>query len=66
MSDTYNIKRMFFDNQRQDKIIRTGLTLQEAQAWCRDPETSSSTAADPTAVDAGPWFDGYNNAGGAK
>jgi hypothetical protein len=43
--------------------IDTGLTLEEAQEHCKDPETSSSTATDPrlntlTAV-FGEWFDGY-------
>jgi len=43
--------------------IDTGLTLEEAQAHCKDPETSSKTATDPrlntlTAV-FGDWFDGY-------
>lgn len=40
---TYKIVRMFFNNDYRSKVMARGLTLQEAQDWCRDPETSSST-----------------------
>jgi hypothetical protein len=58
---TYKIVR-FFQN-RASLTIETGLTLEEAQAHCKDPETSSRTATTKvgtarTAV-FGPWFDGY-------
>ena len=40
-----------------------GLTLEEAQAHCNDPETSSSTctksAGRKRTKTYGPWFDGY-------
>jgi len=43
--------------------IDTGLTLGEAQAHCKDPETSSKTATAPQLVTLthlfGEWFDGY-------
>ena len=43
--------------------ILTGLTKNEAQTYCRDPETSSSTctSAAKKAITRrmGPWFDGY-------
>ena len=59
---TYKIIRMYRDHNRT-RIIDTGLTLEEAQAHCRDPETSSSTATSCKAAArtkrAGPWFDGY-------
>jgi hypothetical protein len=57
----YKIVRMFFRNGK--RTIKTGLTLEEAQAHCRDPETSSRTATSAKArrrtAARGPWFDGY-------
>lgn len=60
---TYRIVRMYFEDDQPTQVVRTGLTLAEAQAHCRDRETSSSTA---TSADAlahtrrmGQWFDGY-------
>jgi hypothetical protein len=45
---TYKIIR-FYQDDRPNKIIKRGLTLEEAQEHCNDPATS------------GPgWFDGYN------
>jgi hypothetical protein len=39
--------------------------LEEAQAWCRDPETSSTTATSAEALElterVGAWFDGYES-----
>ena len=59
---TYKIVRRFFRDV-QPKIIARGLSLEEAQAHCKNPETSSSTATSPKAikltVSKGPWFDGY-------
>jgi hypothetical protein len=58
----YKIVRMYRDG-KASRTIETGLTLQEAQAHCRDPETSSSTATGAIAKARtrrhGPWFDGY-------
>jgi hypothetical protein len=58
----YRIVRHYFRDYGK-RIIKRGLTLEEAQAHCRDSETSSSTC---TSVDArrrtekmGAWFDGY-------
>lgn len=36
-------------NHRPNRTIETGLTLEEAQAHCSDPETRKE----------GEWFDGY-------
>ena len=62
MPDTYKIQRLFRDGKPK-RTIRTGLTLEEAQAHCSDPETSSSTATSATARartrQYGPWFDSY-------
>jgi len=61
---TYSITRMFQDGTLSSQLIRTGLTLKQAQAHCSNPETSSSTATSPAARERterfGPWFDGYD------
>lgn len=51
MSATYRIVRMYRDDEHPDhlKVIDRGLTLEEAQAHCRDESTR----------EAGVWFDGY-------
>jgi hypothetical protein len=58
---TYAIFRAFFNGGRE--VIEDGLSLEAAQAHCRDPETSSTTATSDEAValtaERGPWFDGY-------
>lgn len=59
---TYKIVRRFFMGHKP-QIIATGLTLAQAQAHCRDRETSSSTCTEKAgfalAAARGPWFDGY-------
>ncbi len=58
----YTVKRFY--NLRSPITIKTGLTLEQAQAHCRDPETSSQTATNHHAVkrtrEMGSWFDGYD------
>ncbi len=62
--DRYKVVRMFFDyeNHRR-RTIKSGLTLEQAQAHCSNPETSSRTAKSAKARRYtrlhGPWFDGY-------
>jgi len=57
----YKIVRMYFNGGR--RVVKRDLTLEEAQAHCQDPETSSRTAASAAAKrrtrEKGPWFDGY-------
>ena len=64
MSDKYKIVRAYFRGGK--RTIETGLTLEDAQAHCRDPETSSKTATSSAARRRtrimGPWFDGYERA----
>lgn len=48
---TYRIVRMHFNGKH--RITRRGLTLEEAQAHCSDPKTSSHSTG------PGAWFDGY-------
>ena len=58
---TYKIIRHY--QRKSHRQIRSGLTLEQAQAHCQDPETSSSTCAKSNGrkrtKDNGPWFDGY-------
>jgi len=63
----YAIKRFYY-NGASSKIKEVE-TLQEAQEWCKDPQTSSKTIVTPkTRVRTkslerkhkkNPWFDGY-------
>jgi len=59
---TYRIVR-FFQNEHPRETVEVGVSLSEAQAHCRDPESSSRTAKEPAALarteEFGPWFDGY-------
>lgn len=60
---TYKIVRMFMDREKDNEVIKTGLTLDEAQEHCRCKETSSRTCTNPISQQItdtyGPWFDGY-------
>ena len=62
MSERYKIQRLYFKDHPRRTIAR-GLTLEEAQAHCSDPETSSSTctsaAGKARTRRLGPWFDSY-------
>lgn len=59
----YKIVRFYRDRTRRQRVIKRGLTLEEAQKHCSDPETSSSTAvgwhARKRTERLGAWFDGY-------
>lgn len=62
--ETYRIVRFFRDCEDLNRtVVRRGLTQEQAQAHCHDPETSSSTATSPEALartqQHGPWFDGW-------
>lgn len=50
----YKIIRHYFDGENVETL--RGLTLEQAQDHCKDPETSSSTAK---FGEPGKWFDGY-------
>lgn len=60
--ETYKVVRHFMN--RSNITLRRGLSLQEAQQHCKDPETSSSTCRLAVNVRRtkrlGPWFDGYD------
>lgn len=59
---TYKIVRHYQQDHESEVIVR-GLTLEQAQAHCNDPETSSRTASEPAGLERtermGAWFDGY-------
>ena len=48
-SGTYKIVRFFADD-RPSQVIKRGLTLEEAQKHCSDPNTRGEG-----------WFDGYTD-----
>lgn len=58
----YKIIRNFMNHP--SRVIETGLTLEEAQEHCRDPETSSRKCTGDEGIalteKMGPWFDGYD------
>jgi hypothetical protein len=60
---SYKIVRHFADPREEKVVITRGLTLEQAQEHCNDPETSSRTAKSQyhrnLTKSAGPWFDGY-------
>lgn len=60
---TYKIVRFFQNEPSRNVRGLTGLTLQQAQDHCKDPETSSETCTKAANKDRtkkhGPWFDGY-------
>ena len=59
---TYRIVRLHKDRPERHVLLR-GLTLEEAQEHCSDPETSSSTCEGETGKAYterhGAWFDAY-------
>lgn len=59
----YKIVRHYANKATPARTIKTGLTLEEAQAHCKDPETSSSTCKGKEGrrrtKRLGDWFDSY-------
>lgn len=59
----YDIVRHFMNGQK--RTIYTRLTLEEAQAHCSDPESSSRTCTSSVGKartrKSGPWFDAYTD-----
>lgn len=60
---TFKIVRLYQRDPEAREVLKTGLTLEEAQEHCNDPETSSQTATGKAekALTAkhGAWFDSY-------
>lgn len=63
MAGYYRIVRHYRDTYPSRRIIRNGVSLEEAQRPCKDPETSSSTCTNKAGRARtrrlGAWFDGY-------
>lgn len=59
----YKIVRRYRDRYPNKRTIAYGLTLEEAQEHCKNPETSSSTCTNPVGRRRtrrlGAWFDSY-------
>ncbi len=59
----YKVVRQYFNRDIPRRTIKTGLTLQQAQKHCSDPETSSSTCKGQVGRartrKLGQWFDSY-------
>lgn len=55
-ADTYKVRRFYEDASEEGhgRVVREGLTLEEAQAWCQRDDTHGETL---TGVR---WFDGYD------
>jgi len=62
---TYCIVRSYFEDGVRNKRIKEGLTLEEAQEHCSDPETSSRTCTEDAGIEHtekyGAWFDGFES-----
>lgn len=70
METKYEIVR-FYEDDRANRVVKRGLSREEAQAWCQDPETSSMSASKPRGCANDPemierwheqqkhWFDGW-------
>lgn len=62
--ETYKIIRFYRGEMRSPTTIKGGLTLEQARAHCRDPETSSLTCTLKEGrhhtYEYGHWFDGYD------
>lgn len=60
---TYKIIRNYLRDYPK-RVVKRGLTLEEAQAHCRHPESASDTcmsaAGKARTRRMGPWFDGYD------
>lgn len=60
---SYSIIRFYLNAGINRRIIKRGLTLEQAQSHCNDPETSSSTCTSKVGRQrtrrVGAWFDGY-------
>lgn len=61
---TYKITRYYSNKKWLNEVVKTGLSLTDAQKHCQDPETCWLTAVEPAnkrrTVLHGEWFDGYS------
>jgi hypothetical protein len=60
---TYKIIRKFQSDLVEDQELQGGLTLEQAQEHCSDPETSYRTCTSQEGKERteqfGPWFDAF-------
>lgn len=60
---TYKIVRFYARAEEASEVLETGLTLDEVQEHCSDPDTSSRTCTtekgQALTEARGDWFDGY-------
>lgn len=60
--NTYKIVR-YYAGDRGKRVVKRGLTLEQAKDHCKESETSSRTASSTAARRRtkrwGSWFDGY-------
>lgn len=47
-SDSYTVYRFTFRGKQNGRVVKTGLTLEQAQEWCSRDDTHGKN-----------WFDGY-------
>ena len=66
MSQTYKITRYYEGSHAKvwARVMKRGLTLEDAQAHCSSPEASSKTATSASAKRVtkkmGHWYDGWS------
>lgn len=55
----------FYQGNYEREIVKTGLTLEEAQRHCQDWDSSSQTTTTDEGIqrtaEKGPWFEGYDD-----
>lgn len=58
--ETYAVYCFYRDSAKVKELIESGLSLDEAKALVKDPESSSRTCSEKTAAQrAGEWFFGW-------
>ena len=57
----YSIYRIYQKEGMKKRFIKRGLTLEQAQTHCNDPETSSKTAKKGRGGCVSEWFDSYTD-----
>ena len=59
----YKIIRFYQNDSSKRETVMVGLTKQEAQKHCKDPETHSKHCTNADGIKRtekyGPWFDGW-------
>lgn len=59
---TYKVERLFRGDHPR-RVIKRGLTKEQAMAHCKDPETASNTCTKAAGLREtrlhGPWFDSW-------